>query len=162
MLSEPIWVAESTMATWERELTVPWAQEQEAGKEGQAPHVSLSPSRRLHRQSWPARVRPSWLGASGLGCRPTLPGGVENGAWARPRALEVGQMLLCSRSWGPCGGPSRSMGYSSFTTAHVCDQSCKLITIMLSPHEHRPFLTGVPGSCLSCTDAGSLALGAAP
>lgn len=99
-------------------------------------------------------VRPSWLTASGLGCRPTLPGGVENAAWARPRVLEVGQMLLCSRSWGSCHGPSRSMDCSSFTTAHVCDQSCKLITIMKSPHEHGPFLTGVPGSCLSCMDGG--------
>lgn len=85
-------------------------------------------------------ARPSWLAASRLGCRPTLPGGVENAAWARPRALEVGQMLLCSRSWGPCHGPGRSMGYSSPTTAHVCGQSCKLMTIMLSTHEHRPLL----------------------
>lgn len=140
ILSKPIWVAKSMVATWERELTVPWAQEPEAEKEGQAPHVSLSPSRRLHRQSWTAWVRPSWLAASGLGCRPTLPGGVENAAWARPRALEVGQMFLCSRSWGPCHGPGRSTNCSSFTTVHVCDQSCGPITIMLSPHEHRPIL----------------------
>lgn len=34
----------------------------------------------------------------------------------------------------------RSIGCSSFTTAYVCDQSYKLMTVMLSPHEHRPFL----------------------
>lgn len=108
ILSEPIWVAKNMVATWERGLTVPWAQEPEAGKEGQAPHVSLSPSHRLHKQAWPFWARPSWLTASGLGCRPTLPGGVvENVAWARPRALEVGQMLLYNRSWGPRHGPSR-------------------------------------------------------
>lgn len=98
ILSEAIWEVKSMVASWERALPVPRAREPEAGKEGQAPHVSLSPSCRLHRPSWLAWARPSWLAASGLGCRPTLPGGVENAAWARPRALEVGQMLLCSRS----------------------------------------------------------------
>lgn len=46
----------------------------------------------------PLLARPSWPTAPGLGRRPTLPGGVENAAWARPRAVEVGQMLPCGRS----------------------------------------------------------------
>lgn len=81
---------------------------------------SCPPGRRLHRLPWPAPDRPSWPEASGLGCRPTLPGGVENAAWARPRALEVGQVLLCSRSWRPCPGVGRPVGSSSPTRARVC------------------------------------------
>lgn len=74
------------------------------------PTCPCPPGRRLHRPPWPAPARPSWPTASGLGHRPTLPGGVENAAWARPRALEVGQMLLCSRSWGPRLGVGRPRG----------------------------------------------------
>ena len=88
------------------------------GREGGS--GSCPPGRRLHRPSWPAPARPSWPEASGLGRRPTLPGGVENAAWARPRALEVGQMLLCSRSWGPRPGVGKPTGSSSPTRAPVC------------------------------------------
>lgn len=87
------------------------------GREGGS--GSSPPGRRPHRLPWPAPDRPSWPEASGLGCRPTLPGGVENAACARPRALEVGQVLLCSRSWGPRPGAGRPVGGSSPTRARM-------------------------------------------
>lgn len=146
ILSEPIWGAENMVATWRgvvegdgREGWIrpgcplgPGARGREGGS------GSCAPGHRLHGLPWPAPDRPSWPEASGLGCRPTLPGGVENAAWARPRALEVGQMLLCSRSWGPRPGVGRPMGGSSPTRAHMCIHRDVNPPPHVRCHKHRP------------------------
>lgn len=94
--------AQATVATCVREwgVAVPWAPEPEAGRHRvRLPHAPAQPQ--APQAARPAPARLSWPTAPGLGHRPTLPGGVENAAWARPRALEVGQMLPCGRSQDP-------------------------------------------------------------
>ena len=95
------------------------------------------PGCRLRRLPWPVQDRPSWPTAFGLGRRPKLPGGVKNASWARPRALEVGQMLLCSRSWGPHLGMGRPTGCSSPTRAHACIHID--VDSPLHAHKYRPY-----------------------
>lgn len=111
---------------------------------------ALSPSRRLRRPPRPAQDRLSWPAAPGLGRGPKLPGGVKNAAWARPRALEVGQMWLCSRSRGPHLGGGRPVGGSSPTRAHACTHRA-----VLGAHKHEPDAEPpVPAQLLRCGDRG--------
>lgn len=123
---------------------------QSQGRRVWLPMCPYPPGRRLCRPPWPAPDRLSWPMASGLGRRPTLPGGVENAAWARPRALEVGQMLLCSRSWRPRPGVGRPMGCRSPTRARVYLQRCELTTACWVSINTDP--TQGHSSLPSCTD----------